>query len=52
MVEGPKGNRQKINSVVSLKAGDYCLTQQNVAVEKITAKKAKEIIEILKAYGG
>lgn len=48
VVENPAGTRQEVKSIVDLKAGDFCLTQQNVAVQKITAREAGKIIKILK----
>jgi hydrogenase maturation factor len=41
------GSRQKVKTMVDLEIADYCLTQQNIAIEKITAKEAKEILKIL-----
>lgn len=48
VVENPAGIRQEVKSIVDLKAGDFCLTQQNVAVEKLGKKQAEEIIKYIK----
>ena len=50
-VENPAGTRQEVKSIIDLKAGDFCLTQQNVAVEKISKKEAEEILKIMKNGG-
>lgn len=48
VVENPAGDRQTVKSIVELNAGDFCLTQQNVAIEKIDKEEARKIInEIL-----
>lgn len=47
MVENPEGVRQKVKSIVELKVGEYCLTQQNVVVQKIDRKYVNMIIKIL-----
>jgi hydrogenase assembly chaperone HypC/HupF len=47
IVELPGGARQEVKSIVELKPGDFCLTQQNVAIEKIEAKEASQIIDDL-----
>lgn len=52
IVEGPAGARQEVKSIVDLKAGDFCLTQQNVAVQKISKGEAKEIFEMLNSIKG
>ena len=49
IVENPGGARQKVKSLIDLEVGDYCLTQQNIAVEKIDGKEALEIINIIKS---
>lgn len=48
IVETPIGARQEVKSIVKLSAGDFCLTQQNVAVQKISKKEAKEILNLIK----
>lgn len=45
VVESPDGSRQEVKSIVRLNVGDFCLTQQNVAIEKIEAEEAKLIID-------
>jgi hydrogenase maturation factor len=52
VVENPSGDRQEVKSLLELEIGDYCLTQQNVAIEKIGENEAQKIIEILRNYGG
>jgi hydrogenase maturation factor len=47
-VELPDGTRQEVKSIVELKPGDFCLTQQNVAIEKVDEENIKEIFDILK----
>ncbi len=47
IVQLPDGTGQKVKSVVDLKIGDYCLTQQNVAVQKLEKKEAKKILKLL-----
>ncbi len=47
MVENPAGDRQKVKSIIELKTGDYCLTQQNIAIDKISKKEVKELLKIL-----
>lgn len=44
IVENHKGDRQEVKSIVRLKIGDYCLTQQNVAIQKIGKKEAEELM--------
>ncbi|NTU66422.1 MAG: HypC/HybG/HupF family hydrogenase formation chaperone [Candidatus Moranbacteria bacterium] len=48
VVELANGDRQSVKSIVALEIGDFCLTQQNVAIERIDADYAGELIEILK----
>jgi hydrogenase maturation factor len=45
-VKSPKG-RQKLGTLISVKKGDWVLTQNNIIIKKITAKQAKEINIIL-----
>jgi hydrogenase maturation factor len=52
IVENPTGVRQEVKSLLELEIGNYCLTQQNVAIEKIGEDEAQKIIEILRNYGG
>ena len=47
IIEDFKGNRQEAKSIVELKIGDYCLTQQNVVVQKIDEEYAAEIFDII-----
>lgn len=48
IVELPDGNRQAVKSIVELNAGDFCLTQQNVAIERIEEEDYEEIFNIMK----
>ena len=48
IIETPSGSRQTVKTIVELKVGDYCLTQQNVAVQDIDKKYAEELINIIK----
>ena len=41
------GTRQAVKTIVGLAVGDYCLTQQTVAIEKITTADAEMIFQIL-----
>jgi len=52
IVENPAGIRQEVKSIVDLKAGDFCLTQQNVVTNKIDKKEAEEIFKILNSING
>lgn len=47
VVQNPGGSRQTIKTIVKLKTGDFCLTQQNIAIEKVSKKEAMEIIDNL-----
>lgn len=51
IIENPTGVRQEVKSIVELNAGDFCLTQQNVAVRKLGRKEAREIFKIIKNGG-
>ncbi|HRZ95095.1 MAG TPA: HypC/HybG/HupF family hydrogenase formation chaperone [Candidatus Moranbacteria bacterium] len=44
IVENPAGDRQTVKSIVELNIGDFCLTQQNVAIEKMDEEDAGKII--------
>lgn len=43
-VELPNGTRQEVKSIVELTIGDFCLTQQNMAIEKMDKEDAEELI--------
>lgn len=47
LVELLDGTRQKVKSIIDLEVGDYCLTQQNVAIEKMAPEEANTIRELL-----
>lgn len=51
-VENADGSRQEFKTIVKLEIGDFCLTQQNVAIEKIDEDEANKSFEILKNLGG
>ena len=48
MVESAFGVRQKGKSMVSLKTGDYALTQGGICVEKMEKDEALEILKNFK----
>jgi len=52
IIENPAGIRQVVKSIVDLKAGDFCLTQQNIAVQKIGKDEASEIFKMLNSIKG
>lgn len=41
------GTRQTAKTIVGLEISDFCLTQQNVVIEKIASEDAEKIFEIL-----
>ncbi|MFA6973904.1 MAG: HypC/HybG/HupF family hydrogenase formation chaperone [Parcubacteria group bacterium] len=51
IVETFDGTRQEVKSIVELSVGDFCITQQNVVIQKMTDEDAKEIFEITKNGG-
>lgn len=48
-VKSPKG-RQKLGALISVKKGDWVLTQNNVIVKKISQKQAKEINKLISTF--
>jgi hydrogenase maturation factor len=48
IVETPNGSRQTVKTIVELKTGDFCLTQQNVVVEKISQTEAEEVLKFFR----
>lgn len=44
-VENPSCDRQIVKSIVELSVGDFCLTQQNVAIEKLDNEEAESLIQ-------
>lgn len=48
VVEKPDGSRQEIRSIIELKIGDLVLTQQNIAIEKISQENYAELLNLLK----
>lgn len=48
VVELPNKTRQEVKSIVDLSIGDFCLTQQNVAIQKIDVQEAEKIISDIK----
>jgi hydrogenase maturation factor len=47
VVENHDGTRQEVKSILPLAIGDYVITQQNIAIEKIAAEQAEELFNIL-----
>lgn len=50
VVEKPDGTRQEIKSIIKLKAGDFCLTQQNIVIQKIGKREAREILKLINLH--
>ena len=48
IVENYNGDKQELKTLIKLNVGDFVLSQQNVIVEKINAKEAKDILKIFK----
>lgn len=49
IVENHVGDRQELKSLVeSLQVGDFVLVQQNVVLEKVDKKIAKQIFDMIK----
>lgn len=49
IVEDHTGSRQEMKSLIeSLKVGDFIVSQQNIAIEKIEKKYAQEIFDMIK----
>jgi len=46
VLENPKGDRQKAKSIVDLKVGDWCFTQQGVITVKLEKEEVQEILKI------
>lgn len=51
IVEAPGGARQKVKSIVPLAIGDWVITQQNIAVDKIAAEHVDEFLNMLDKGG-
>lgn len=51
ILEAPDGTRQEVKSIIELSVGDFCITQQNVAIQKMTAGEAGEIFKIMQNGG-
>lgn len=47
VVENSSGDRQELKTLIELAVGDFVLSQQNVIIEKIDSKEAKDILKIL-----
>ena len=47
IVEDFQGNRQEMKTIVELETGDFCVSQQNVVVQKLNKDQAQEIFNIL-----
>ncbi|MFA6047973.1 MAG: HypC/HybG/HupF family hydrogenase formation chaperone [Parcubacteria group bacterium] len=52
VVELPNGDRQTVKSIVDLGVGDFCLTQQNVAIYKLDQKEAEEVLGLFQNREG
>lgn len=49
VVENHDGSRQELKSLIkSLKVGDFVLSKQNIAIEKVDKKYAQEIFDMIK----
>lgn len=48
VIENPNGSRQELKSIVKLKIGDFCLSQQGIVIERISKKEAEEVLNILR----
>ena len=52
MVEDHVGDRHEVKNIIeSLQIGDFVLSQQNVAIEKIEKKYAQEIFDMINTKG-
>ena len=40
-------DKQKVKSIIKIRVGDFILTQNNVIIQKITKKQAREINKLL-----
>lgn len=47
-LETADGKKQKAKTIIKLHVGDFCLTQQNIVIQKIGKREAKEIINLIK----
>ena len=45
VVENPAGDRQTVKTIVELNLGDFCLTQQNVAIQRMEKEDAERLIQ-------
>jgi hydrogenase maturation factor len=45
-VSSNKKGRQEVGSIVNVKQGDWVLTQNNIIIQKLSPKQAKEINKI------
>lgn len=49
VVENHTGDRQELKSLIkSLQVGDFIVSQQNIAIEKIEKKYAQEIFDMIR----
>lgn len=48
IVKNSSGGKQKVKSIIEVKIGDDVLTQQNVIIQKISQKQAREIKKLFK----
>jgi len=47
IVEKKNGEKQEVKSIISVKSGDFILTQNNIIIQKLTKKQAEEINNLL-----
>jgi hydrogenase maturation factor len=52
IIEAPNGSRQTVKTIVDLNAGDFCLTQQNVAIYKLDKQEAEEVLGLFQNKEG
>lgn len=48
IVENLNGGRQKVGSIIKVRVGDNVLTQNNIIIQKISKKQAKELANLFK----
>lgn len=46
IVESYNGKRQKVGSIIKIKIGDNVLTQNNIIIQKISKKQAKDLADL------
>jgi len=43
IVEKNNGEKQEVKTIIKIKVGDFVLTQNNVIIQKLSKKQAREI---------